>query len=140
MTKSLLNISSLVVKIKGKFDLPQDKNSKTITIKKLIKIVERQECEVEYLGYDFERPYTGSDEIVDSLVIAIHVIEDPLPIDYQESAQEQVSRFLRQIKRNTSRILLQSERKQNQQVERFYEFYVRGIANSAKNYRGLEQA
>ena len=140
MTKLLLHTSSLVIKIRGKFDLPKDKNSKTVTIKKLIKLMQSESAQVEYLGYEFEKPYSGSEPIEDSVVIAMHVIEDPIAIDYDESTTEQVARFLKQIKKNTSRILLQDERSSNNQTETFYEFYVRGIADSSKNYRSLKQA
>lgn len=140
MTKLLLHTSSLVIKIKGKFDLPKDKNSKTVTIKKLIKLMQSESAQVEYLGYEFEKPYSGSEPIEDSVVIAMHVIEDPIAIDYDESTTEQVARFLKQIKKNTSRILLQDERTSNNQTENFYEFYVRGISDSSKNYRSLKQA
>ena len=140
MTKLLLNTSSLVIKIKGNFDFPTNKHAKTATIKKLLKVIESSSAELEYLGHDFERPYTGSLVIEDSLVVAMHIIEDPIAIDYLETVDEQVARFLRHIKKNTSRILLQQEFKSDGKVEQFFEIYVRAVADSSRAYRNLRQA
>lgn len=141
MAKSLLHTASLVLKIKGQFAFPTDKNSKTITIKNLIKLMECEPSQIEYLGYDYNRDEMSTKNIDDSVIVAIHVIESPIVIDYMEPDNNLVSRFVRQVKKNTSRILIQDERQENNNTQKQFEFYVRGIADSStRTYRNLKHA
>ncbi len=141
MAKSLLHTASLVLKIKGQFAFPTDKNSKTITIKNLIKLMERESSQIEYLGYDYNKAEMNTTGVEDCVMIAIHVIESPIVIDFMEHDTDLVSRFIRQVKKNTSRILIQDERQENNKTEKQFEFYVRGIADSStRAYRNLKHA
>ncbi len=140
MAKLLQHTASLVIKIDGKFDLPEDKKCKTVTIKKLLHIMQKEPAAIQFLGYDFDKPYIENETVEDCLLISIHVIEDPIMIDYSESTEQIVKHFVKQLKRNTSRIMLQSSRTASGKQERHFEFYVRGIAESGRAIRTLRQA
>jgi hypothetical protein len=140
MSKLLLPTSSLVLRLDGIFDLPSNKNTKTITIKRLLNILRSENASIQYLGYEFEKPFPQNDTIEDCLMVTIHVIEDPLDINYELPTAEIVQHFVKQLKKNSSRILLQSSRSANGRQERCFEFYVRGIQEQARSYRSLRQA
>ena len=140
MTKLLLNTSSLVINIQGNFDFPNNKYCKTSNIKKLIKVMESGSAQLQYLGNDFSKQSCDPEITEDSLIIAMHIIDDPITIDYTESVQEQIGRFLRQIKKNTSRILLQEEFKNGQKLQQFFEIYVRAVPDYSRGCRNLKQA
>jgi hypothetical protein len=140
MSKLLLPTSSIVLRIDGIFDLPEQRNSKTITIKKLIDILQTQTSSIQYLGYDFEKPFPENDTIENCLMLTIHVIEDPLDINYDLPASDTIQHFLKQLKKNSSRILLQSSRSAMGKQERSFEFYVRGYQEPHRSYQSLRQA
>ena len=69
------------------------------------------------------------------------MIEDPVAIDYQENDKRIITHFLKQVKKNTSRILIQGERMYNGKSEKQFELYVRGVADtSARSFRTLKLA
>lgn len=141
MAKLLLHTSTLTLRINGDFQFPTDKNSKTITIKNLIKLMEREPSEIEYLGYDFNEHVINKNVVENSVLVSIHVIEDPVAIDYQENDKRIITHFLKQVKKNTSRILIQGERMHNGKSEKQFELYVRGVADtSARSFRTLKHA
>lgn len=140
MAKLLLPTASLVIKIDGKFNLPEQKNSKTATIKQLLEIIKSEPATIQYLGYDFDKPFPDNKTIEDCLMVTIHVIEDPISINYDRSASEITHHFLKHLRKNTSRILLQNSRSANGKREWLFEFYVRGVVDRAKSYRQLKQA
>lgn len=141
MAKLLLHTSTLTLRINGDFQFPTDKNSKTITIKNLIKLMEREPSAIEYLGYDFNEHVINKNVVENSVLVSIHVIEDPVAIDYQENDKRIITHFLKQVKKNTSRILIQGERMHNGKSEKQFELYVRGVADtSARSFRTLKHA
>ena len=140
MSKLLLPASSLVLRVDGSFDFPQNKHSKTATIKRLFSILSAMPAEIQYLGYDFEKPYPENDTIEDCLMVTIHVIEDPLTINHDLPQAETIHHFVRQVRKNSSRILLQKQRVADGKTERHFEFYVRGTNVSSRSARRLQQA
>lgn len=140
MSKLLLPTSSMVVRIDGAFDLPDRKHSKTATVKRLFDILHSTPATIQYLGYEFEKPFPENDTIDDCLMVTIHVIEDPLTINYDMPTSEIVRQFVKQLKKNSSRILLQSSRSANGKQERSFEFYIRGVQEQSRSLRVLRQA
>ena len=102
--------------------------------------MQNESAQIQFLGYDFDKPYLENTSIDDCLLIGIHVIEDPILIDYNEPTEKIVKHFVKQLKRNTSRIMLENSRTSAGKQERQFDFYVRGVAESARALRTLKQA
>lgn len=140
MAKILLQTASLVLNIKGSYTFPTAKNSKTATYKYLLKLLKEEDLEIQYLGYEPNRDPSANSITENCVVIAIHIIEDAREIDFFENRDKIIHHFVRHIKKNTSRILLQKQQSRNGFTQKQFDIYVRAVADPMRSNRNLKQA